>query len=69
MWLKQLLLRPHFPCTERLLEEHAEKTAPCVSFNHLHEMPQLCGDQGSLGMVAPAQTPSGSDDGCAYVLG
>lgn len=45
----ELLLRPR-----AFLEEHAEKLSPPVGFNHLHEIPQLCGDQGSPGMTAPA---------------
>lgn len=51
------------------MEEHAEKMSHCVGFNYLHATPQLCVDQGSPGIMAPAQNPRGSDSGCAYVIG
>lgn len=50
----ELLLRPPTPPRRAFLEEHAEKPSTPVGFNHLHEIPQLCGDQGSPGMMALA---------------
>lgn len=58
-----------FPTQRAFLEEHDEKVSPHVGFNQHHEIPQLCGDQGSLWRMAPAQTPTSSDDGYVYVCG